>query len=354
MDARESEELDGNTEAKTFSAPPVPSMAELAVRTARPGQNDWTFPPEAKGAERRIPTQDELYARYQYRPPERTLPPRETLPVSLADSAVARQFLDTAEALLLSCEQENPGQMEAFYQTHKITLESPFSAEVNIQPSAAPRLAGAPFQHFLQLRVLKEVTTVHWGEKKQRLERVADFFMYVPDRKHPDWRLHHRIVADTYREQGIGSAMLKTMEAIVQAEATRRREPQRLTVDANQVGVILFALNRGYRPQTADDAARLEAFLADDSTRFVLGDDGGYTGDRSPRVGFIFEKTAQLAETIDDWRSDFGEREVTPIDPHAIETKDIRELTGRQFFDPDATEHYVYTINLTKQFEPQL
>ena len=97
---------------------------------------------------------------------------------------------------------------------------------------------------------------VYSREQKEGNNLVANFQINRGQTRENDWFIPHRIVKESFREQGIGSHLLKICESLMQAQANRSNAPQRLMVNPGQLEVLGFFLKHEYRP-TGDSGGRI-------------------------------------------------------------------------------------------------
>jgi hypothetical protein len=69
-----------------------------------------------------------------------------------------------------------------------------------------------------------------------------------------------------FRGQGFGSMILEASEGFIQESVNEKQKAATAYVDAAQLDVICWLYNRGYRPQTEQDAQRLSEVLAGDGS----------------------------------------------------------------------------------------
>ncbi len=132
-----------------------------------------------------------------------------------------------------------------------------------------------------------------------------------------------RMTDAKFRKQGFGSMILKASEGFMQASATDKQEVVTVFADAAQIDVICWLYNKGYRPQTDEDAKRLNEVLAGDNS-IVIGEnnyifknvpeesrikrlsDGRTIPDRhnAYRIKFVKEIQPQQGSSISDIQSE--------------------------------------------------
>ena len=83
--------------------------------------------------------------------------------------------------------------------------------------------------------------------------------------------LKDREVDPRFRKQGFASVLLDASESFVQESAVDKMEAETAFVDVAQLDVIVWLLNKGYKPQTQKDQERLELVLNGDKS-LELGD----------------------------------------------------------------------------------
>lgn len=88
------------------------------------------------------------------------------------------------------------------------------------------------------------------------------YFLYPINGNVLDMR--HREVDPTFRRQGFGDAMLKFSEEFLQKKATVEQEEQSVEATTNQLDVICWLWNNGFRPKEKKDQENLEKILSGD------------------------------------------------------------------------------------------
>jgi GNAT superfamily N-acetyltransferase len=156
-------------------------------------------------------------------------------------------------------------------------------------PEVGPAVLEMHYQDRKQNDIRHDKLDFRYDFRVSRAERplIADMLFAIVNTH--DFRLHHRLVDEQYRHNGIGSALLRDAEEWFQALAKAQGTEVTLTIPAAQVSVIRWALKNGYQAQAWDQTLlqdvleRPEQFDIED----IMGSDG------IKRDGYIFPKNGR-------------------------------------------------------------
>ncbi len=171
-------------------------------------------------------------------------------------------------------------------------------------------------------------------------DRVASFFIQQDSENENNWDLGHRLIEPQYRNQNLGTKMLELVESGVQQMADLKNENQELSLEASQIGVILFALKNGYQPAEPEDLARLKEVLKGDKDKYFLTTGKGYQRDGRQVPGYIYERQ-KITEAV----KEAGQE----VSPQELEKFNLDNIF---YGDPDAYFNNSVKIKLVKNFTP--
>lgn len=193
----------------------------------------------------------------------------------------------------------------AYGTTHNIMLHSEI-VEPNVPLTLVTMLSkgflrrnGAKFET-LDFKLLKgeirkeELDKLEAGHRE---EHTAHFFY---EKNGKIWDLRHREVNTVFRRQGLGEAMLKAGERFLQTKANEDQEEQIIEVTTNQLDVLCWLWNNGFRPKREKDRENFAKILYDNKD-LVLEKDlfvSPKEGSGIDSVRLVMEKKIQPGENV--------------------------------------------------------
>jgi GNAT superfamily N-acetyltransferase len=234
-----------------------------------------------------VPHTSEVYAKYGYSPEQ----PTEQ---------------ETAPSIEINWEELNARVIAA--STEVLSAESDVENRVVVDVGNGVSLEVAKRPHYFSEQydtswpafTMKLQQTQENDDGEESTTTIADFHCYQNQDGH-EWYMGHRLVDPRYRSQGVGTKMIGLIEVSVQEYANHTGEPQTITIDAGQVGVISFGIRNGFLPRSETDMGRVERILSGNKglivqTGVVFGEDGGWA------PGMVFER--EDIETAYKWIHD--------------------------------------------------
>lgn len=187
---------------------------------------------------------EDVYANYRGRMP-RLQAEQQKSPKEISRQALERMF-----------DREMPKIVEQF---------NAISAETE----STERLKNILLAHLsmddLTFDVFKEFSSPDGGALRiQCFIGREEIAQYILLREDGQWRLTDRFVDKRFRGKGLAAVLLAAVERFVKLYADQSGFPEHIIIEAGQPSVLVTYFNKGYIPQTAQDAKMLEEMFAGD------------------------------------------------------------------------------------------
>ncbi len=280
-----------------------------------PEKKKQNKPKTEVGAEKARPTLEDLYALYDYKPPE-SLTQKKIEFTSLQ----VKEMSETLNKVLDMSMFEQGG-----FQRTRFANKTAF--EVRYM-----KVDGT-----IQIRFFSAagnlVASFDCGNKKLGL--IAGF-----KENTQNWVLTHRLVSEEYRGQEIGSKILQVIENGVQHVSDRDQKVQTITIVAKQLGVINFALKNGYRPATPQDESNLNLIYSGDRSQVLVTTNPKLSLGDQERPGFVYS-IPQLKKYAHRQRKG------------ALTTEKLEKLDVKKFLGSSFDSHVLCALNVVFVKEKQ-